>query len=358
MTVSVRSFLAAGLAAATVSAVMLVPVSTPRTDVLTLSTDAFTWSSIELSSIELSPIELSAAVAALPAPFTPATAATNPGPVAAATGSAGEAIINTFNAVEPFVQYGFELAAWAAGYLPWPIGWLGQQINIAYNTGEPIVQALVYSFAYLIDGQFDLIGLTLSYGLNLAVTNFVEGEIAWLLSFLPPLPPLPPPPPFPTAAVASRVAAAAVAARASADTPVTEAPAVTEPVAEASAVTEPVAEASAVTEPVAQASAVTEPMSETSAVTEPVAETPAPRATRAVARRAVAARQSLAAPAAVETDPAALDATMLDAADATSAVSAPIAAPVKEPRRAARSTAVRPGSSGLAGSARSADSDA
>ena len=338
MTVSVRSFLAAGLAAATVSAVMLVPVSTPRTDVLTLSTDAFTWSSIELSSIELSPIELSAAVAALPAPFTPATAATNPGPVAAATGSAGEAIINTFNAVEPFVQYGFELAAWAAGYLPWPIGWLGQQINIAYNTGEPIVQALVYSFAYLIDGQFDLIGLTLSYGLNLAVTNFVEGEIAWLLSFLPPLPPLPPPPPFPTAAVASRVAAAAVAARASADTPVTEAPAVTEPVAEASA--------------------VTEPMSETSAVTEPVAETPAPRATRAVARRAVAARQSLAAPAAVETDPAALDATMLDAADATSAVSAPIAAPVKEPRRAARSTAVRPGSSGLAGSARSADSDA
>lgn len=348
MTVSVRSFLAAGLAAATVSAVMLVPVSTPRTDVLTLSTDAFTWSSIELSSIELSPIELSAAVAALPAPFTPATAAANPGPVAAATGSAGEAIINTFNAVEPFVQYGFELAAWAAGYLPWPIGWLGQQINIAYNTGEPIVQALVYSFAYLIDGQFDLIGLTLSYGLNLAVTNFVEGEIAWLLSFLPPLPPLPPPPPFPTAAVASRVAAAAVAARASADTPVTEAPAVTEPGAGASAVTEPVAEASA----------VTEPMSETSAVTEPVAETPAPRATRAVARRAVAARQSLAAPAAVETDPAALDATMLDAADATSAVSAPIAAPVKEPRRAARSTAVRPGSSGLAGSARSADSDA
>jgi hypothetical protein len=348
MTVSVRSFLAAGLAAATVSAVMLVPVSTPRTDALTLSTDAFTWSSIELSSIELSPIELSAAVAALPAPFTPATAAANPGPVAAATGSAGEAIINTFNAVEPFVQYGFELAAWAAGYLPWPIGWLGQQINIAYNTGEPIVQALVYSFAYLIDGQFDLIGLTLSYGLNLAVTNFVEGEIAWLLSFLPPLPPLPPPPPFPTAAVASRVAAAAVAARANADTPVTEAPAVTEPGAEASAVTEPVAEASA----------VTEPMSETSAVTEPVAETPAPRATRAVARRAVAARQSLAATAAVETDPAALDATMLDAADATSAVSAPIAAPVKEPRRAARSTAVRPGSSGLAGSARSADSDA
>jgi hypothetical protein len=357
MTVSVRSFLAAGLAAATVSAVVQIPVSTPRTDALTLSSDAVTWSSIELSSIESS-----AAIAPLLAPFTSATAAVDPGPVAAATGSAGEAIINTFNAVEPFVQYGFELAAWAAGYLPWPIGWLGQQINIAYNTGEPIVQALVYSFAYLIDGQFDLIGLTLSYGLNLAVTNFVEGEIAWLLSFLPPLPPLPPPPPFPTAAVASRAAAAAVATRvgsepvaAGADTPMTEAPVDTAPT---------------------ETSAVTEPVAETPAVTEPVAETPAPRATRAVARRAVAARQSPPAPAAVDTDPAALDATAVDAADATSAVSAPIATPVKEPRRAARSTAVRPGSSGTdtagssgtdtagssgtdtAGPVRSADTDA
>jgi hypothetical protein len=334
MTVSVRSFLAAGLAAATLSAVVVVPVSTPRSDALTLSSGAVTWSSIELSSIESS-----AAIAPLLAPFTSATAAVNAGPVAAATGSAGEAIINTFNAVEPFVQYGFELAAWAAGYLPWPIGWLGQQINIAYNTGEPIVQALVYSFAYLIDGQFDLIGLTLSYGLNLAVTNFVEGEIAWLLSFLPPLPPLPPPPPFPTAAVASRVAAAAVAARAGseavaadADTPVTEAPPDTAPPVDPAPTETP---------------AVTEPVAETPAVTEPVAETPAPRATRAVARRAVAARQSLPTPAAVDTAPAALVATTADAVDATSAVSEPIAAPVKEPRRAARSTA-----------ARSADADA
>ena len=343
MTVSVRSFLAAGLAAATLGAVVLVPVSTPRTDALTLSTDAFTWSSIELSSIELS-----AGVAPLLAPFTSATAAVNPGPFAAATGSAGEAIINTFNAVEPFVQYGFELAAWATGYLPWPIGWLGQQIDIAYNTGEPIVQALVYSFAYLIDGQFDLIGPTLSYGLNLAVTNFVDGEIAWILSFLPPLPPLPPPPPFPTAAVASSVATAAVAARAGtepaaarvdADTPVTEAPVDTVP-------TEPT-QTPAITEPVAETPAVTEPIAQTPAVTEPVAETPAPRATRAAARRAVAARQSPPAPAAVDTDSAALVATTVDAANATSAVSAPIAAPVKEPRRAARSTA-----------ARSADTDA
>lgn len=346
MTVSVRSYLVAGLVAATVGTAAIVPVNPAgRTDADALSLRSSTF-------------DLSAAVSPLIQPFTAAaldlagtTAKAAPGAaavldplaVAAATGSAGEAIINTFNAIEPFVQYGFELTAWAAGYLPWPIGWLGQQINIAYNTGEPIVQALVYSFAYLIDGQFDLIGPTLSFGLNLAVTNFVQGEINWVLSFLPPLPPLPPPPPFPTAAVASRAVAAAPVAAA----PVTAVP--------------------------AEASAAPEPVAEASAAPELVAETPAPGGTRAVHRRAAAARQSLPTPATVNNASAGLVANTVDAADAVNAadaaaaVEAPSAAPVKEPRRAARSAAVRAGSSGpdragssgtdRAGPARSAGSD-
>jgi hypothetical protein len=122
-------------------------------------------------------------------------------------------IINAYNALEPWVQWGFEVAAWAVSYLPWPLGWLGQQINIAYDTGEPIVQALVYSFAFLIDGQVDLIGPTLTNGVNTAVTNLVQGEIAWVLGFFPPLPPGPVLPVFPTAAAAGRAAAASAAAR-------------------------------------------------------------------------------------------------------------------------------------------------
>lgn len=336
MTVSVRSYLVAGLVAATVGTAAIVPVNPAgRTDADALSLRSSTF-------------DLSAAVSPLIQPFTAAvlglagtTAEAAPGAaaVAAATGSAGEAIINTFNAIEPFVQYGFELTAWAAGYLPWPIGWLGQQINIAYNTGEPIVQALVYSFAYLIDGQFDLIGLTLTYGLNLAVTNFVQGEINWVLSFLPPLPPLPPPPPFPTAAVASRAVAAA---------PVDAAPVDVAPVDAAPIDASPV-----------DASPV-DAAPETSAVPELVAETPAPRGTRAVNRRVAAARQSLPTPAAVNTASAGLVANTVDAADAAAAVEAPSAAPVKEPRRAARSAAVRAGSSGAdpaGSSARSAGTD-
>lgn len=225
MTVSARSYLVAGLVAATVGTAAVVQV------------DPAGRTGVDALSLRASGFDLAAAVAPLIQPFTaaalsladgaarpaPAAAAVvdpsvvdpsvgEPSVVAAATGSTGEAIINTFNTVEPFVQYGFELTAWAAGYLPWPIGWLGQQINIAYNTGEPIVQALVYSFAYLLDGQFDLIQPTLAFGFNLAVTNFVQGEINWVLSFLPPLPPLPPPPPFPTATVASRTAASGAAA--------------------------------------------------------------------------------------------------------------------------------------------------
>ena len=224
MTVSVRSYLAAGLAAATMSAVAVVPITLPRIEAITLP-------AIELSSAVLPLVQpVTAAAGAVLGAATPAAAATAAAdPMAAATGSAGDMIINAYNALEPWVQWGFEVAAWAVSYLPWPLGWLGQQINIAYDTGEPIVQALVYSFAFLIDGQVDLIGPTLTNGVNTAVTNLVQGEIAWVLGFFPPLPPGPVLPVFPTAAAAGRAAAASAAAR------VRSAPAASDPAASAEA---------------------------------------------------------------------------------------------------------------------------
>ena len=136
---------------------------------------------------------------------------------AAQSSGAGDFLIAAYNLIEPYVQWGFELAAWAVSYLPWPIGWLGQQINIAYDSLEPIAQALVYSVAFLLDGQYDLIVPVLTNGINAAVTYFVQGEIAWVLSFLPPLPPGPPFPIFPSAAVAP---AAAVSGAADETTPI------------------------------------------------------------------------------------------------------------------------------------------
>lgn len=363
MTVSARSYLVAGLVAATVGTAAVVqvnPAGRTAVDALSLRSSGF---------------DLTAAVAPLIQPFTavalgladgaarpaPAAAAlvdstsvdpsmAAPSVVAAATGSAGEAIINIFNTVEPFVQYGFELTAWAAGYLPWPIGWLGQQINIAYNTGEPIVQALVYSFAYLIDGQFDLIGPTLAFGFNLAVTNFVQGEINWVLSFLPPLPPLPPPPPFPTAAVASR-AAASVAAAASTTAP---APTRTEVVVTESTESTGPTEGTGPTE--------NQPTSDPIAIAAPESATESPAIiTSARARQSTAVRTRPPAPANTATTAAGTEITAAGTATtaagteitaagspavAPEAVDAVATLPVNEPRRATRSAAERAGSAG------------
>jgi hypothetical protein len=340
MTVSARSYLVAGLVAATVGTAAVVQV------------DPAGRTGVDALSLRSSGFDLAAAVAPLIQPFTaaalsladgaarpaPAAAAVvdpsagEPSVVAAATGSAGEAIINIFNTVEPFVQYGFELTAWAAGYLPWPIGWLGQQINIAYNTGEPIVQALVYSFAYLLDGQFDLIQPTLAFGFNLAVTNFVQGEINWVLSFLPPLPPLPPPPPFPTAAVASRAAASGAAATSIAE----PAPTRTEVTAtestgttESTATTiDPVAVAVATTEAPA---VVTSARARQSTVVRTVS--PAAANTTVTAADTAAAANTAAAAA----DSPAVAPETVDAANAT---------PSNEPRRATRSATERASSTG------------
>ncbi len=134
-------------------------------------------------------VQLSAVVASLPLP---AAAAPTPPPVVVPStgGSAGNAIINAYNAVEPWAQYGVELGAWAVGWLPWPISLAAPQMNIAYNGIEPVVQASVYSVAYLIDGQTSLIGPTLVNGVQTGFNNFIQGELSWFASFFPPLPPI------------------------------------------------------------------------------------------------------------------------------------------------------------------------
>ena len=201
MTVSVRSYLVAGLAAATMSAAVVVPVTTPRVDTVNLP-------SIELTAAILPLIQpVAAAAASSPKP---AAAVVAPTANAAATGSLGNAIINTYDALEPWVAWGFELADWALSFVP-GLWWIAPAIDLAYFTAEPIVQSLVYSFAYLIDGQPALIGPTIQAGLTQAADNFATYAFYWLYSLVP-LPPLPPFPVFPVASVAP--AGASVAGRA------------------------------------------------------------------------------------------------------------------------------------------------
>ncbi|MCV7377477.1 PE family protein [Mycobacterium alsense] len=104
----------------------------------------------------------------------------------------GAAIESAYLAIEPWVQYGFELASYAAGWVPW-IGWiLGPQIMFFYNLFEPMVQSGLFNILDWLGGS-----ITFAQGLNnfaaatsASINYFIQTEINWFLGFLPPLPPI------------------------------------------------------------------------------------------------------------------------------------------------------------------------
>lgn len=243
--VSVRSLLAAGMSAAAVGAVALTPV-TPAQPLPALSP-------------VISPVHVNVDVALT---------------------SAGSAIINGYNAIEPWVAYGFEVADYALSFVP-GLWWIAPAIDLAYFTIEPLVEAGVYSFAYLIDGQFGLIGPTIQAGIQNSINNAVQYAIDWVGSLVP-LPPIPPFPPFPGASVGNRTSAAAVTRAAAAVAAV-------EPAAEAAV------EVATVAEPVTEPSAETLP--EVAAPTKARAGRTSLRAPRAEVAKAAAATASDATPA-------------------------------------------------------------
>jgi hypothetical protein len=113
-------------------------------------------------------------------------------PAAFGAGSIGDAIENAYLAIEPWVQYGFNLAAYAVGYLPL-IGILAPQINFFYYLFEPIVQSALFNTLDWLGGT-----ITFSQGLSnfwaattASINSFIQTEINWVLGFLPPLPPFP-----------------------------------------------------------------------------------------------------------------------------------------------------------------------
>lgn len=118
---------------------------------------------------------------ALPTPDIPA-----PAPTAT---NINQAIKNIYNAAEPWVRYGFELATYAAGWVPY-VGWLAPQIIIFYNFGERIVRSITFNLDDWIFGP-----LPFGQGLgNVARDSWnalVQLGIDELHFWLPPLPPLP-----------------------------------------------------------------------------------------------------------------------------------------------------------------------
>lgn len=183
MDISLRSVLTAGVTAVTATAVVAAPSLVP-TPASTSQPAAVTVPVVNTAAVSpftlVSPLGEDSAIQAEPQAI-PAL------PAAAATGNG--LIMDIYNTVEPWVQWGFEVATWAVGWVPW-IGLLSGQIMILYNAGEPVVRSWFQSAQYLVDLQWGQIPGTLWNGVTTGVNNLVQGEIDWVLSFLPPLPPL------------------------------------------------------------------------------------------------------------------------------------------------------------------------
>jgi hypothetical protein len=316
MRVSIRSLLAAGLSLTAVSA--SVPWAAAQSSVT-----ASAAPEIRLSAA-VSPLLPSVEAAAV-SEYTPASA---PAPFAVPAdepaiggfASAGDVIINAYNAIEPWVAWGFELVQWGMGFVP-ILWWVAPGIDLAYFTIEPIVQSLVYSFAYLIDGNTSLIGPTIQAGLQEAAYNFVQYSIYWFESIIP-FPPLPPWPPFPFAAAAT--AGPAAVTRAAATVEVETPDTGSGPAATAVEVSPDAEGDTAVTTAVPDVPAETQ-----SEATEASTEATTPTAPRAGKRTAVRAAREAAA------EPAAPGATV--GAPEAAAAEAPSSAAEQDPSSTGRS---------------------
>jgi hypothetical protein len=111
-----------------------------------------------------------------------------PGPSPAPTDFAGT-IKSTYVAIEPWVHYGFQLAQYAVGWVPY-VGWLSPQIDIFYHFGERIVRSLVFNSADWLWGPLPFVeglGNIARDSWNSLVQLGIDQWNFWL----PPLPPLP-----------------------------------------------------------------------------------------------------------------------------------------------------------------------
>src|SRR5262249_16821627 len=101
-------------------------------------------------------------------------------------------IDNGYNLIEYWVDYGFELGAWAFSWLPW-IGWLAPQIwPMGFNFFEGLIRAGVFNFTDWLRGQGSVIDNVVDWGGEAWNLLLDYGRAQWnfWIGWLP-LPPLP-----------------------------------------------------------------------------------------------------------------------------------------------------------------------
>jgi hypothetical protein len=102
-----------------------------------------------------------------------------------------DTIDNIYLAVEPWVQYGFEVATSIVRWIPY-VGWFAGQIMVFYNFGESIVASGVFNFTDWLRGNGGIVENLVDFGVDVGLA-FVWLGLDELAQFVP-LPPIPLPP--------------------------------------------------------------------------------------------------------------------------------------------------------------------
>lgn len=112
-------------------------------------------------------------------------------PGAAAASGFADFIESLYLGVEPWVQYGVNLVAWAVGWVPF-VGLLAPQINIFYDLGESVVRSSVFNTVEWLTGDIGFFQALSNVGSDTATAfnDFMTDQVNWIRHFLPPAPPI------------------------------------------------------------------------------------------------------------------------------------------------------------------------
>ncbi|MEH3129863.1 MAG: hypothetical protein PGN27_07880 [Mycolicibacterium neoaurum] len=211
MRLRVRPYLMAGVAVVAAGSISFPSSVTPagapavRHDSVALTAQARSFDALPAALVAVRPTTPDSGPTELPKLLAEALDAAPPAQASAlALPGLGNAIIDAYYTVMPWVDWGVNLAVYATEWIPL-VNLLTPQIDIFYySLIRPIITSGVFNFAYWVGGAIDFSqALTNFFNESVAAAgNFVNTEIDWFLSFLPPLPPF-----FPLAAASQAVMA-------------------------------------------------------------------------------------------------------------------------------------------------------
>lgn len=236
MSTNVRSYLVAGAAAATATAIALTPVQAAPADIAVPAHPTSTQPQLTQAMVDLlaAASRMTAAVAPNLSGQTGSAPAFGAAPAATATGNVTAAptaiaiapnLANTIDqvyvTVEPWVQWGFEVGAYALGWIPWVGGWAGGLLMDAYNFGQSLVASGVFNFTDWLRGDGGIIQNLADFGVDAVLAVAWLGiDVVGTFIPLPPIP-LPPRPPLQGPFLASTLAAPTAALEGAVQNPLT-----------------------------------------------------------------------------------------------------------------------------------------